>query len=73
MALREAVTTEPLDLLEDPLRHLRRVAAADHAADQTVAINADTLGVFEGRHGAAQRVRLELEMELTRFRGHPEA
>jgi hypothetical protein len=58
MAFREAIGAKAFDLLEDPVRKLRIVAPPNHPADQPLPINAHALGMFEGRHGTAQLVRL---------------
>ena len=59
VALREAVFAEALDLLEDALGELARVALLDHAADQPLRGTAPRPPLaLPGRHRAAQLVGL---------------
>jgi hypothetical protein len=58
MALRKAVLAEALDLLEDALGVLVRVALLDHPADQALVERRQAAAPLPRRHRAAQRVGL---------------
>ena len=58
VALRKAVLAEALDLLEDALGELGRVALLDHAADQPVVERLEPAAALPRRHRAAQLVGL---------------
>src|SRR5690606_27630251 len=58
MRFREAVFAEALDLLEQPLRELRRVAALEHPVDESPLEMAEPAAPFPGRHRAAKLIRL---------------
>ena len=58
VALGEAVFAEALDLLEDALGVLERVALLDHPADQTLVKRREAAAPLPCRHRAAQRVGL---------------
>ena len=67
---RKAVFAEALDLLEATLGEILRIAVGDHAADEFVAEIADLAGAAEGRHRAAQAIRLGAA-EPRRHHGDP--
>ena len=54
MALRKAVFAEALDLLEDALGVLARIAFFDHAADQPLVKRRQAAAPLPRRHGTAQ-------------------
>src|SRR5690606_9801567 len=58
MRFREAVLAEALDLLEQPLRELGRVAALEHAVDQPLLEVLEAAATPPCRHRSAQLIRL---------------
>ena len=58
MTLRKTVFTKALDLLEQGVGKLLRVAARKHAADHSIVELVHPALAFPGGHGAAQTVRL---------------
>ena len=70
MALGKPVGAEALDLLEAALGEIALIAARDHSGNHLVSKGADKSGALEGRHGAAQQIRLRAR-EARRDDGDP--
>ena len=70
MALRKAVFTKTLDLFEQGVGKLLRVAACQHAADHALIELVHSTLALPGGHGAAQTVRLT-SAEARRQHGNP--
>ena len=70
VALGEAIFAEALDLVEAALGELGRIAARRHAAHHLLVQPVDGAAAAEGRHGAAQLVRLG-PGEFRRHHGEP--